>query len=392
MPTGEDPEKWKLLSWFRELDWVIVGLTLLALAYAALAIAGLYFVARELLHHHWTPDDFVAWTIALLLSGVIWFYRSRIFSWGGRMQSMGTVSLRFSPTARLFDLTSRDPAGRPSRFRESGGPDGFWDALRLALQQRTESGRLERSGQLPQTNEECERLIRSDFGDFLSRAFGSWPPSPLRSESAMESGERPPNEAARNVWRDIRFTVTSVRYQSLSLGLLFYGTREVFKAIDENPEVFAELFHALAPHALDEALGANVSSWLDLDVTIPGRARRRALAKHDHESVAPSPSVLLVRYFAPLLPILLGLALVFVVAYNTYTESRTDISLTRKREDFLLERQEKLLEAQNARIGALESRLGTLLTLPATPTPPAPTPSAPVNTPQPPHPPPPAKP
>jgi hypothetical protein len=389
MPSEEDPEKWNPRSWFRRLDWLTVGLVLFGLVYAALVAALLFFFGRELLHHHWTPGDYVPWSIGLLLGVVSWIYLSPRLMGSGRMQSMGTVLLRFSPTTRLFDLSSRDEAGRPSRFREFSGADAFWGALRSALEPSVARGA--RSGQLPGT-EECERRVRANFGDFLSQGFRRWPPPPIQSESATQLKEEPPGQPAWEAWRNIRFTVTSVRYQSLSLGLLFFGTREIFKAIDENPEVFAELFHALAPHALDEALGgANVSSWLDLDVTIPGRARRRALAKQDPgENVSASPSVLLIRYFAPLLPILLGLALVFVVAYNTYTESRGDISRTAKREDLLLERQEKLLEAQNARIGALESKLGTLLTLPTTPTPPPPAPS--VNNPQPPHAPPPAKP
>jgi hypothetical protein len=382
MPPEEDPKNWNPLLWLRRLDWLVIALVLFGLVFAAIAAVGLYFFGRELLHHHWTENDSVPWAIGLIMGVVYWFSLSRFLARRNRMESTGTVLLRFFPTDRLNNLL-RDPAGRPRGFGEFGGPDDFWDALRIALQESVRKGRVERSGELPPTNDECERRVRLEFGGLLSRGFARWRrPDGLRELDPLGENELEP-------WRSIQFTVTSVRYHSLSLGLLFFGAKEVFKAIDENPEVFAELFHALAPHALDEALGANVSNWLDLDVTIRGRARRRALAKHDQEQAAsPSSSVLLIRYFAPLLPILLGLALVFVVAYNTYDESRKDIAATKKREDLLLERQEKLLEAQNTRIGALESKLGTLLTLPSTQASQAPAAS---NPPQP-HTPPPAKP
>jgi hypothetical protein len=227
-----------------------------------------------------------------------------------------------------------------------------------------------------------------EFGNTLSRAFKQWsqPEKESRERSSLTEFAFSTRDNEWEAWKSIRFTVTSVRYQSLSLGLLFVGTREVFKAIDENPEVFAELLHALAPQALDEVLGANVSNWLDLDVTA-AKSRRKKLGERGHgEGVSPSPSALLVRYFAPLLPILIGLSLVFVVAYNTYTESRADISATAKRRDLLLERQEKLLEAQNSRIAALETRLSGLLTIPSTPTSQAPAAPAAVTNPPPPHP------
>jgi hypothetical protein len=385
MPSEEDPEGWKLLLWLRRLDWALIGIVVLGLALVALMLGGVYLIGRELLHHHWTQDDLAPWMIGSLVGVFYGFYGSRILLRRNCMQSIGTVSLRFSPTDRLMNL-SRDPAGRPSWFREFSGPDGFWNALRSLPRQAYVAGRLDGPGELPQTNEECERRVRLEFGELLSRGFARWPrfEESKERDSIKERDSLGESEGELEAWRSIRFTVTSVRYHSLSLGLLFVGAKEVFRAIDEKPDVFAELFHALAPHALDEALGANVSNWLDLDVTIRGRARRRGLAKHvEEQSASPSPSVLLVRYFAPLLPILLGLALVFVVAYNTYDESRKDINATKKREDFLLERQEKLLEAQNTRIGALESKLGVLLILPGKPTSEAPSASGASSSPAP---------
>jgi hypothetical protein len=110
MPRRKKPGKQNPISWLKRVDFMAVGVVLLAIVYVAGIAVAIYFFARGLLHHHWTPDGVFPWTICLPLGGALWFYLPRILTRRARMQSARTVLLRFSPTDRLFDLSSRDAA------------------------------------------------------------------------------------------------------------------------------------------------------------------------------------------------------------------------------------------------------------------------------------------
>jgi hypothetical protein len=225
----------------------------------------------------------------------------------------------------------------------------FWEGLRNRLAASGEDRAVNRSAGIPTSDTECEKLLYKEFGPALEKHFNGQTLSDNALEEALKRLHeiRPPSAVTYEsiqLWHGVRFGVASIQYHSLTLGVLVAGTKEVLDMVDRYPDVFQELLLGFAPPALDEALGAPVSMFLEtsIDVTRPPG------------SVSSGAPAMLVRQLRPFVPLLVALAVLFLLAYNEYMDARNERTAVAAREGQFIDRQQKLLDMQAARIAGLE--------------------------------------
>ena len=196
--------------------------------------------------------------------------------------------------------SSRRPAPR----------DVFWDYLR-SESEVTVTANVP-GPRLPEANDECDKFVRTKFGPALER----------RLNGVSEQSQRPSIvDQLSDDLPKLSVTVNWTSYESLTIGVLIGGANVALDWIGEHRDVFEHILMGLAAEALDEAVAVPVSPYLTTEVNVRvGRPRPVAPtqpARSEPESGTKYPyTALVVKELAKVWTILLGLALLFLVAYN----------------------------------------------------------------------------
>jgi len=239
----------------------------------------------------------------------------------------------------------------PSRIDVEQPPRAaFWGRLRNSLSQSREKLKPDFSV-VPPSDDECEEALYQSFGWHLERHFND--PRPEKTPLDPESGTYVDMRRPRSVepyadiksWAGARFSVASIQYRSLTLGVLVAGTKGFLEMVDRYPDVFQELLLGFAPQALGESLGAPVGMFLHTTVE----------TTQPLKSGSSEVAVTLIRQLRPFIPLFVAVAILFVLAYNELIDLRQERAVVATREERLIDRQQKLLEVEQARVASVEA-------------------------------------
>jgi hypothetical protein len=213
----------------------------------------------------------------------------------------------------------------------------FWDSLRVQLNSAPRLG----PSRLPEQDDDCDKLVRYNFGPSLERRLNGTSELPQRPSIFDQLSDKHPR---------LSVTVNWTSYESLTISALIGGAKVALDWIEGHREVFEEILVGLAAEALDDAVALPVSPYLTAGVDVRARRSRPVaharLERSEKESGTKYPyTALIVKELAKVWTILLGLALLFLVAYNEYVDSRAERRDLATLRSSLIQQQEKLIEA-----------------------------------------------
>jgi hypothetical protein len=229
----------------------------------------------------------------------------------------------------------------------------FWRNLNEQM------GEAERLGHERFDPTKAEESIRESFASNLQDLFEDQ----LRTRPWLSEALPPPERSQpfegrrRERARRVGFELQSIGYGSLELGVIMSASVAFCRFADEYPELIEMVLDSLAGQALDGALRTSASEFLEIESDL--RPDNVASRLEPSSAVVPPGSALarVLLTYKGLIPILIALALLWVIGYNQYLDGREEKKSVQAMQKDLLDRQQKMIQLENAWILNLETKL-----------------------------------